>query len=156
MPIYMKLDGVDGEATDVGHANEIELLSVAWGASQTAGGTGVSRRARPVVQDIVVTKALDKSSPKLMQAVVQGTTFKNGQLTLTRQSGDTNMVYLTIKMTDVLITSYSISGSGAGDPRPIESLSLNFTKVEFNYIPLNPTGTPGTPVIAIIDKTVKN
>ena len=44
--------------------------------------------------------------------------------------------FLKIKLEDVLISSYQLAGaSGGGDDRPTESLSLNFTKIEFDYQP---------------------
>ena len=53
-----------------------------------------------------------------------------------------------IKMTDVLISSYQTSGSGAGnDDVPMESVSLNFTKVQYDYQEQGPDGKPkGGPV----------
>ena len=43
---------------------------------------------------------------------------------------------LSIELENTLISSYSVSGTG-GDAaeRPMESLALNFTKVEYQYRP---------------------
>ena len=40
--MFLKIDGIDGESTDVKHNNEIAILSYAWGEAQTApaGGAG--------------------------------------------------------------------------------------------------------------------
>ncbi len=42
--------------------------------------------------------------------------------------------YMAYKLTDVLISGYSISSGG---DRPSESLSLNFTKIEFKGTPMD-------------------
>jgi type VI secretion system secreted protein Hcp len=49
-----------------------------------------------------------------------------------RKAGETPLEYITITMTDVLVTSVSTGGSG-GEDRLTENVSLNFAKVEFSY-----------------------
>ncbi len=45
--LFLKLDGIDGEATDAYHRNEIELLSYNWSESQqvihSGGGGGAGK-----------------------------------------------------------------------------------------------------------------
>jgi len=46
-----------------------------------------------------------------------------------RKSGDDN--YMQIELENVLITSYQTSASSSSSGRPMESLSLNYTKAVF-------------------------
>jgi type VI secretion system secreted protein Hcp len=41
--------------------------------------------------------------------------------------------YYKIELEDILVSSYQSSGGGSSSDRPMESLSLNFTKIEFKY-----------------------
>jgi type VI secretion system secreted protein Hcp len=50
-----------------------------------------------------------------------------------------------IIMTDVLVTGVSSGGSG-GEDRLTDNITLNFSKVEYDYSPTNPDGTAGTPI----------
>jgi type VI protein secretion system component Hcp len=41
------------------------------------------------------------------------------------------MQYYHVKLSDIMVSS--VQSSSSGDERPQESLSLNFTKIEFKY-----------------------
>lgn len=96
-------------------------------------------------------KTVDKASPKLMLAVATGERARTVQFDAVRTGELEPMTYLTIKLTDVLVTSYQVGGSGAGGTAPTESLSLNFTKIEFEYKPQSPDGKLGSPEKACYD-----
>ena len=50
-----------------------------------------------------------------------------------------------IKLTEVLITSISTGGSG-GEDRLTENVTLNFSKVHFDYTPQDDKGAAGTAI----------
>jgi type VI secretion system secreted protein Hcp len=128
--MYLKLPGIDGEATDKGHKNEIDIYSWHWGTSQSGGGGGSGKVS---VHDISVTKLQDSASPKLAQAAVSGKTFGTVEITLEDRDSGTPLEYIKYELKDVVISSYQTSGGSGGDPLPLESLSLNFTKIYFEY-----------------------
>lgn len=140
---FLKLEGVDGEATAKGHEKEIELLSYSWGVSNP-GASGAR------AQELSVVKTMDKSTPKLMLSCATGQPIPLGVITLERPNpaGTGEPVpYLVITMSDILVSSYQTSSSSS-DPMPVESLSLNFTKVEFKYTPYDrTTGEAQEPVV---------
>jgi hypothetical protein len=69
--MYAKFDGVEGESLDANHRDWIELDSMSWGIHKAiTGATG--QKGVAAVEDIVVTKKLDKASPKLAEAVCKG------------------------------------------------------------------------------------
>jgi type VI secretion system secreted protein Hcp len=108
----------------------IEVESYSWGVSQTgAHSTGGGGGAGKVsVHDISVTKAADKATPELFKSVVVSS-FKAPLLTTVQHKGQE---YYKIEMENVMVSSYQ-SGGSAGSDRPTESLSLNFSKMEFKY-----------------------
>jgi len=88
---------------------------------------------------------VSKASPKLMQAAATGEHIKSVDLTV-RKAGGTQMEYYTIHLEDILVSSYSSSGSS--DELPMESISLNYQKIEFQYVPEKPDGTADTAIKA--------
>jgi type VI secretion system secreted protein Hcp len=67
-----------------------------------------------------------------------------------RKAGGGQQEYLTIKFTDLLISSYQTGGS-AGDVVPVDQISFNYTKIEFEYKPQDEKGAVGAPIKAGYD-----
>lgn len=152
MPIYIKFDGIDGDVTAEEFENNIEVLSFSWGMTneggRAAGGGGGAGRVN--VQDFNFTKHTDKSSPVLMLKCATGQHIKKAVLFVRKQSESDGLqtaaiedqsavggtdepeAPLKIRLYDVLVSGFVIKGEQeADDDWPTESLSLNFSKVEF-------------------------
>jgi len=95
-----------------------------------ARGSGGSA-GKAMFKEFTITKRYDKASPMLAKRAANGTHFPTVIITV-RKAGGKPEEYYTIKMTDVMVSSYQTGMSSGGD-RPMESLSLNFTKIEWNY-----------------------
>jgi type VI secretion system secreted protein Hcp len=141
---FLKIDGIDGESQDSQYKNYIHVESWSWGASQSgtfsSGGGGGAGKVQ--MQDLHFTMKMDKASPKLMLACATGEHIKKAQL-FARKAGKTQQTFLTVTLSDVLVSSYQTSGSGASDVLPIDSVALNFAKVEVEYKPQNADGSLG-------------
>lgn len=144
--MFLKLDGIDGEAVDEKHRNQIAVSSWSWGESNsaTAAGGGSAGAGKVSMQDFHFTKGLDKSSPKLMLAGATGEHIKLATFTIST-SGNPPLEFLMVRMTDVLVTSYQVSGGTT------EQVSLSFAKIEIEYKPIGPDGKLGSPVKAGYD-----
>ncbi len=131
--VFIKFDGVDGEAQDRDHKDWINLLSFSQGQfiPQTGAAGSARSRAVCVFDDIVLTKELDKSSPKLAEAVCKGQVFPKVIIHLTSASLE-GQVYYAYELKNVLVTSYRITGSTADD-RPMEEFSLNFEEIKATF-----------------------
>jgi type VI secretion system secreted protein Hcp len=146
---FLKIEGVDGESTDATHKGEIEILSYSWSenqsgthASSAGGGGGAGKVA---MQDFHFNMFVNKASPKLMLACATGDHLKTAKLTVRKAGGD-QQEFMTITFSDILVSAYSTGGASGGDSVPTESISLNFSKVEFEYKPQKPDGTLDSPV----------
>jgi type VI secretion system secreted protein Hcp len=139
--MFMKIDGVTGEAKDAGHAGEIDVLSWNWGLTQSGsrhvGGGGGSGKVN--VNDINFVKYVDKASTDLMLFCCNGKHVASAQLTV-RKAGENPVEYMVIKMTDCLVSSHAGGGSNSDD-RLTETVTLNFAKVEVEYTPQKEDGT---------------
>jgi type VI secretion system secreted protein Hcp len=147
MPIYMNIDGIKGDVTEAKHKDWIELSSVQWGTNRAIAmptGAGKSRDAQlPHVSEVVGTKNMDRSSVEIFRWTLGGTQGKTVKIDFVTVGGKDSHVYLTYTLTECLISSFSQSSGG---DRPMESLSLNFTKCEYKYNGQKPDGSPDTPV----------
>ena len=131
---FLKIDGIEGESEDSKHSKEIEIMSWSWGATQsgsfaTGGGGGAGKVS---MHDFSFQKLIDKASPKLMLACAGGDHIKKAVLTC-RKAGKEQQEFLKVTFSDVLVSSYQTGGHGEGDVRPLDSIALNFAKIEFDY-----------------------
>ena len=140
---FLKLPDIPGESANEGHKDEIEILSFSFGATQTGGTTGGAGAGKVIFSDISFTKPVDKSTPLLYLTCAQGKHIPTAVL-YGRKAGERNTDYLVITLSDVLISSVQTGGS-AGD-RPTESISLNYTKIEFSYARQKSDGSYDAPV----------
>ena len=101
---------------------------------QVGGGGGKAN-----IQDMSVTKFVDKASTKLMGVACDGSHINEITLTV-RKAGKTPLEYLIIIMKECLITSYSTGGSG-GEDRLTENITINFAKFEMKYVPQKADGS---------------
>ena len=145
MAIFLKFEGINGTVTAAGHEKWIDVQSMQWGVgrgiSSSPGTTKDREASHPSVSEVVITKLLDETSPKFFTEACVGK-GKVVEIHLCKV-GDKLETYMEYKLTNVMISGYSVSSGG---DRPMESLSLNFTKIEMNYIPYDDKHAAGSPV----------
>ena len=144
---FLKIDGVPGESKDGAHSDWMEVISFQMGVDQPASGSASSvgslSAERANWRQFVISKQIDKGSPKLAQACASGEHFTTVILELCRAGGD-KQPYMEYKLTDVMVSSFSAggaktSGEGNGDV-PTEQVQLNYGKIELKYTKLDVAG----------------
>ena len=150
LDMFLEIDGVKGETQDkaMGEKGAIDILAWSWGASQSGnmhmgsgGGAG-----KVSVQDISITKYIDKASTGLLHHVCTGEHYKSAKITC-RKAGGAALPYLTIEMKQVMITNLSTGGSG-GEDRLTENISLNFAEFKISYTEQSDAGQAAGALIA--------
>lgn len=143
---FLKIEGVEGESTDDKHKNEIDVESWSWGETQsgTSSGGGGGGAGKVSMQDFHFVMRVNKASPKLMLSCATGDHIKGAVLTC-RKAGGEQQEYMKITMSDLLVSSYQTGGS-AGDVVPVDQISLNFAKIEYEYKQQKPDGSLDSPV----------
>ncbi len=141
--MFLKLTGIEGESPDHKHKGEIAIESFSFGVQQigTSGSGGGGGAGKASFHDLSVTKRADKATPMLMLNCATGTHIKDALLTVRKAGGD-QQEYYKVKMTDLLVSSFQNQGSGHDDV-PMESVSLNYAKIEFEYAEQKADGTLG-------------
>lgn len=139
--MFLKIDGIRGESNDHKHKDEIDVLSWSWGMSQsgTSHISGGSGAGKVNVQDLSITKYIDKSTPNLMLYCASGKHIPEMKMTV-RKAGDKALEYIKITMKDGIISSVNPGGSGHDD-RLVENVSLNFAHVKVEYTPQKADGS---------------
>jgi len=144
---YLKIKGIEGESASKGHENEIDVESWSWGESQmgTHSGGGGGGAGKVQVQDFHFVMKVSKASPKLLIACATGEHIAEATL-VCRKAGKTPQEFLKIKFEHLLVSSYQTGGSGHSDIVPTDQVSLNFTKIHYEYKPQKADGTLGSPI----------
>ncbi|GIL05107.1 type VI secretion system tube protein Hcp [Betaproteobacteria bacterium PRO7] len=145
--IHLKLDGIKGESTSARHKDEIVVESWAWGvANATQAGTGGGGGAgRATFSDLTFTHRADRASPELWKACATGRHIRDAVLSVAR-GGAGAQDYLTIKLTDVIVTSVALADTAVDAQPPVGTVGLSFAKVEYGYRPQKADGSLGAPV----------
>jgi type VI secretion system secreted protein Hcp len=144
---FLQIDGIPGESTDDRHKDWIELLSydhkVVQPTSATRSSAGGGSTGRSQHHDYVITKYVDKASPKLFEAVASGKHFSKAKIEICR-AGGSQVKFMEITLEEVIISrvqqeSFSAE-TAANIPKekiienfPTESVSLNYGKIEWVY-----------------------
>jgi type VI secretion system secreted protein Hcp len=139
--IFIRIGDIKGESQDTRHKDEIEVLSWAWGVSNTGtmsssgGGSG-----RPSFQDVTFKHLIDRASPSLMLACATGEHFKDARLTVRKMGTTTPQEFLLIGLQHVTVTSVQSSGTAEAGGL-VEYVTLHFARVDFEYKGQNPDGS---------------
>ncbi len=144
---FLKIDDIEGEASDDVHAGEIDILSWSWGMTQPGtthmgkgGGAG-----KVNVQDLSFTHYVDKSSANLIKMCCNGKHFEEATLVV-RKAGEVALEYMIITMKQGLISSVT-SGGSFGEDRLTETVSLNFSEFKCEYVPQKEDGSGDASII---------
>lgn len=172
---FLKIDGIPGESKDDKHKGEVEVHGFAFGSSNTGssamgGGAGAGKVQ---LHELSVSKYIDKSTPKLMEACTTGKHIPSVILSCRKQGGS-QQEYMKVTLSDVLISQVSIQGgmtaedrwerrsvsnsdSGPGNiaetmddlgasPVPVEQFHMNFSQIDYEYREQDSKGNTKGPV----------
>ena len=141
MAAYIKFDGIDGESKAKGHEKWTDLESFSQVIHKAgAGATGAARRRGTILhEDLQCSKLLDKSGPKIAEAVCLGKVFPKVEIHCKSSAVNSGReTFYKYELKNVMVCSYSVSG-GSQD-KPHESFSLNFEEIKVTYTEMNEKG----------------
>ncbi len=144
MPIFLKFGDVLGDVEESGHRNWIALSAVSWGVARAATEfTGGGREvAAPRVGELTLAKDEDVASIPLIQESLAGE-GRDAQIDFVRTGQDPMEIYYSIVLSGALVTAFSQSSAGE---RPVETVTLNFTKVTFTGTQMDRDAAGTSPV----------
>lgn len=143
--IFLKIDGVEGSSNDARHKGEIDVLSWSWGESKGTVQTRNGTLPVSCINDLTITKIMDKSTPHLIAGGAADTVFANVKLTM-RSASNEMFDFFTITMSNVTISSYTTGGKDTDD-RLTETVSLHFNSAHGQFVPQNADGSRGGAIL---------
>lgn len=148
--IFLSLQGIKGESTDVRHLAAIELLSYTQSltgppARVTAGG--ITSTGSATCGPVTITKYVDQSSPDLILHAAYGRHIPRAVITF-RRPGQQPIEYYRVTLEDAVITEVEQSNSrvnfpSPAPPRAIEKVSMIGGRFRFEYTGQQPSGGAG-------------
>ena len=100
------------------------------------------------VQDITLTKYVDRATNDLIKRCTNGEHIESGELIVRKSGGAAPVEYFRIKFQNIMITSYATGGAKDGLDRIQETLTLNFRRFEVAYTLQEDTGAAGAETLA--------
>jgi type VI secretion system secreted protein Hcp len=130
----LEIDGIKGESGDSKYPDAIEINSYSFGGmnsgTHAVGGGGGSGKA--TIHDMKCTAPASAAGPNLFLAMASGQTIKKAVLHVRKQGSGEQQEYITITMENVLVSSYTHTGTGTG---ATDHFTLNFTSITKEYKP---------------------
>src|SRR5215469_887410 len=148
MPIsgFINWGDIKGGSTDDKHKDWSEIVGFSHGMSQPAQATrsneGGGYESEVIHQPFVITMRQDCASPKLYEALHNGTHLAKVIIELTRPTGKSPMVYMRYTMTNVTLHSASTAAdpNSATNNFPIDTFAMDYTTMQWEYTKQDDTG----------------
>ena len=137
MFILFKSPDIKGESSDDSNKESIQVLSWSHSFTQPTSPTRSSAGSGTVEQanhaDFSFTKYIDAATDDLLKMCWSGKQIGTATFAAYRSDGSEKAIkYLEVEMTGVIVSSFSIGG-GTGDI-PVETVTLSYNSVTYNYI----------------------
>ena len=145
---YVNFDNnsIKGNSADAKHKDWIEIQMVSQSVHRNINPTSKPKEAltksQVQVGAIDMLKNADESSPELVAAVCEGRVFPTVVIDMVRVGKDGNEVFYQIELEDAYVSSYSLSGQGAGSIETQEQMSLCYNKIKWSYKKKDEKGNP--------------
>lgn len=146
---YLKLDGVEGEATAPGHQNEVVLKSFSFPIKRT--GATSSSPGSLSLGAVRISKLVDKSSAPLARRLLQGTAYAVAKITFVKQTSNGPVDFMTLKMGNVRVTAWEPGGDE--EPAMLERVELDPVKFAIAYRPVDAKGGLGGEIKTGLDRS---
>lgn len=137
MAIYMNFNKkkIKGGVTAKGYEGCIAVQSISLGVGRNihmqSGGMKDREVSRPTISEMNLTMTMSPASAALFKEALAGTEGVEVLIDIVKTGSKEVQKYVQYKLTDTLVSSYSVSNSSEGGP-PIENVSLSFAKLEFD------------------------
>lgn len=154
MPYFLKIDGIAGDSLDAKHKGEIEVESFSWGVSNSASpgvGSGGGGAGKAEFEDLNVVTPFSRASPRLFQACATGEHLRSAVLTGRQSGGKAQFEFVTLTLSDVLVSAYRTGVASADAVIPSDQFSLAYSKLQIEHKAQAPTGAAGGSTVAGFD-----
>ncbi len=151
---FLKLDGIDGESNDKGHAKWIELISFDHGAMQNISiQRGADVAGRGQFMPFKFTHAVDKATPKLQLSCMNGQKIAKAEFAYCRAIAGAQVAVYEITMENVKVARAEVKTvDSEGTLQPVEEIELVAGKMSWKVTPIKPDNTKDGAIEAVFDQ----
>lgn len=128
-------DDIKGDSKLEGYADKIEILSYSHNvAMQVTNDVSNTERTsgKAHVGEFTLTKFIDTATPNLNLYCVSGKAIAQAKITVGRNAAEGSgqiLPFFVYTLDNVVFSNVSVSGGAGG--KPVETISLNFTKIKW-------------------------
>jgi type VI secretion system secreted protein Hcp len=147
MPIsgFISWGDIKGGSTDDKHKDWSEIIGFSHGMSQPAQATrsneGGGYESEVIHDPFSITMRQDCASPKLYEALHNGTHIAKVIIELTRPTGKSPMVYMRYTMTNVSLHGTKTNADPQGTINfPVDTYAMDYTTMQWEYTKQDDTG----------------
>jgi len=136
---------IKGDSLIEGYKDKIEVMSYSHNvAMQVTNDVSNSERTsgKPHIGEFTLTKFVDTSTPNLNQYCCAGKPIAEAKVIIGRNASESSgqvLPFIVYTLTNAVISNVSVSGGSGG--KPVETLSLNFTKIKWELTAQKDDGT---------------
>jgi type VI protein secretion system component Hcp len=136
---FAHIDGIQGDATAVGHAGDIDVTTIHAGL--LAGLSGLcGAGTRTAFNPIVFEKPVDRASVPLTANAITGRHIRTASIGVFTAGGTRPVQLLKYDLSDVVV--FSVRQVQHGDSLT-EEVALGFGRIAYEFTQIRPDGTPG-------------
>lgn len=153
---FMKMTGAPGDVTLKGLEQQVALIGASFNVmtvpqfDENGEQNGRATQAGPVM----LTKAPDRSSPKLMLAAMQNQDVGDIEITFTAPRVPGNPVTMQYKwiLEGVRVNAFSVYPGASAGETPVETIEVSYKSLRYQYFPVDPrTGKSSSSEEVVID-----
>lgn len=149
--LCLDISGITGGSHVMGHTGWIDIDSVQWGVSSTAGsGTG-GGSAKPSFSDVLWTQLVDTSTPPLFTDIATGKRISDAKVDFVAPIGESLRTYFEMDFHNDFLTSLNLSGTSGA--QPTVTGSFDYQQITMTYYEYGPDGSPSGTVSASYNLT---
>ncbi|NWA24994.1 type VI secretion system tube protein Hcp [Pseudomonas gingeri] len=136
---------IKGDSLLEGYADKIEVMSYSHNvAMQVTNDVSNSERTsgKPHIGEFTLTKFIDSATPSINEYCCSGKPIAEVKVTVGRNAAESSgqlMPFIIYTLSNVVVSNVSVSGGAGG--KPVETLSLNFTKIKWELTAQKDDGT---------------
>jgi type VI secretion system secreted protein Hcp len=139
MPVYLKIAGITGQATETNHAQWIEALSISSPVARSvpagAFGNDAITKGSLSFGNLHLTRKVDSSSVPMAKQTALGQVYDTLDVHVTTPIGGGEKNLIEYKLEKACLVSHSIDVvTSSGGPQELhESAEINFSKITWTY-----------------------
>jgi type VI secretion system secreted protein Hcp len=138
MPVYMKIEGIEGMATESNHGKWIEASSLSSPLARRtpdgAYGNDAIQKGSLVFGNIHLSRKVDSSSIPLARQTALGKVYDTVDIHVTTPLVDGEKNLIEYKLSKAILVSHGIDVAHDGTSQSLhETVEINFSKIEWNF-----------------------